>query len=411
MATARPRPRLPSSPSPVGRGLFSPEYQQVRTALYGSPPQSPVVASPMRRLLPLPFGASAVPRGIPTFQDQTSPPPGMGLGGMGPGMGPGMGMSGRPQLSLESQSLLNAQEELRQRGRAMMQPYQQRLEAALAANPAHRQLMQLSQQLGPNATPQQLQQLQQLQAQIDGDPAFNEARQMAERANLEFNQNYAQPFQQKFGPQLAQLQLDDQLRNMPMPGGGMGGPLGTAPLGMGGGQMPMGGGQMGTLQPMGGTLGTAPLGMGPGMGPTGGGQVQPPVQQVSPLLSSPLLGGGQMGALPFGGMLSSPAPANPRVPTFQDQTSPPPGMGIGGMGGPMGGGQTSPGMGPGMGPRMGTLQPMGGTLGTAPLGMAGGQMPMAGGIGSLLTGNQTQQPAQNVGQQPNTLQQGAGRLF
>lgn len=87
MATARPRPRLPSSPSPVGRGLFSPEYQQVRTALYGSPPQSPVVASPMRRLLPLPFGASAVPRGIPTFQDQTSPPPGMGLGGMGPGMG------------------------------------------------------------------------------------------------------------------------------------------------------------------------------------------------------------------------------------------------------------------------------------------------------------------------------------
>ena len=169
MATARPRPRLPISPSPVGRGLFSPEYQQVRTALYGSPPQSPVVASPMRRLLP--FGAPANPR-VPTFQDQTSPPPGMGLGGMGPGMG--------------------------------------------------------------------------------------------------------------------------------------------------------------TLQPMGGTLGTAPLGMG-------------------------------------------------------------------------------------------TLPPMGGTLGTAPLGRGGGQMPqmpmggtalgMAGGIGSLLTGNQTQQPAQNVGQQPNTLQQGAGRLF
>ena len=131
---------------------------------------------------------------------------------------PAMGMPGRPQLPPELQNVLNAQQELRQREMAMMQPYQQRVEAAVAANPAYRQLMQLTQQLGPNASPQQLQQLQQLKAQIDGDPAFNEARQMAQQANLEFQQNYAQPFQQEFGQRLAALQQYDQLQNRPFPG-------------------------------------------------------------------------------------------------------------------------------------------------------------------------------------------------
>ena len=116
-------------------------------------------------------------------------------------------------------------QQLRQQEEAAMQPYQQRMEASLNANPAYQQIQQLSQQFGPNVSPQQLQQLQQLQAQLDNDSAINGARQQAQQASLQFQQQYGQPIQQQYGQQLAQLQQYDQQQNMPpFPGTGGGMP-------------------------------------------------------------------------------------------------------------------------------------------------------------------------------------------
>jgi len=171
------RPGLDSRPSLVGmpdRGMPG----------FGGDPRFPSLVSPVPRTPPPPI-------------------PDIGMPGFG----------GRPQLPPQFQDAYNAQEKLKQMEMATMQPYQQRAEAAMNANPAYRQLQQLSQQLGPNASPQQLQQLQQLKLQLDGDPAFNEARQQAQQANMEFQQNYAQPFQQQYGQQLAQLQQYDRLQN------------------------------------------------------------------------------------------------------------------------------------------------------------------------------------------------------
>jgi len=119
----------------------------------------------------------------------------------------------QPQLPQKFQDALNAQERFKQQEMAMMRPYQQRVEAAMNNNPAYQQLMQLSRQLGPNANPQQLQQLQQLQARLSGDPAIREAQAQAQGASMEFNQQVGRPFQEEYGAQFQALQEYEQLQN------------------------------------------------------------------------------------------------------------------------------------------------------------------------------------------------------
>ena len=130
----------------------------------------------------------------------------MGAQQMPPQSG-GMGLP--PQL----QNVYNAQQQFRQQEMAAMQPYQQRMEAAMNANPAYQQMQQFSRQLGPNASPQQIQQMQQMQAQIENDPAIMEARKQAQQASSNFQQQYAQPFQQQYGSQMQALQQYDQMQN------------------------------------------------------------------------------------------------------------------------------------------------------------------------------------------------------